>query len=81
MYRRKFKKNVKNEFMRIEKNTKNLKKLIEISIRLDDILYDKIIKKKYNNSYKRFEIYTKKTLVKKVFTLKVKNNIRQKSYL
>ena len=31
--------------MRIEKNTKNFKKLIEILIRLDDILYNKIIKK------------------------------------
>ena len=31
--------------MRIEKNTKNFKKLIEILIRFDDMLYDKIIKK------------------------------------
>ena len=60
IYQQKFKKNVKNKFMRTEKSTKNFKKLIEVLIRLDDILYNKTIKKKYNNSYKKSETYTKK---------------------
>ena len=53
--------------MRIEKSTKNFKKLIEISIRLDNILYNKIIKKIYNNLHKRFEIYAKKNFSEKNF--------------
>ena len=72
MYRQKLKKNVKNEFMRIEKSTKNFKKLIEISIRLNDILYNKTIKKKYNNSHKKFEIYAKKNFNEKSFYFKNK---------
>ena len=61
--------------MRIKKNTKNFKKLIEISIRFDDILYDKIIKKNTTIRIKGLKSIQKKTLMKKVFILKVKNNI------
>ena len=75
IYRRKLKKNVKNEFMRIEKSTKNFKKLIEVLIRFDDILYNKVIKKKYNNSHKKFEIYTKKNFNKKSFYFKNKKHL------
>ena len=75
MYQQKLKKNVKNEFMRIKKNTKNFKKLIEISIRFDDILYNKVIKKNTIIRIKNLKFMQKKTLIKKVFILKVKNNI------
>ena len=60
MFRRELKKNVKNELMRTEANTENLKKLIEKSIKFDDMLYDRIMKKKFENSRDRFEIYAKK---------------------
>ena len=65
MFRRKFKNNVKNEFMRIETNTKNFKKLIEKTIKLNDMLYDKSMKKKFENSREKFEIYAKKNFNEK----------------
>ena len=48
IYRKKFKNNVKNEFIRYENNIKNMKNLIKISIEFDDKFYEKIMKKQYN---------------------------------
>ena len=52
MYRKKFKNNVKNEFIRYDDNIKNIKNFIKISIELDDKFYEKIIKKHYNSREK-----------------------------
>ena len=60
MFRKIFKNNVKNKLMRNEINTKNFKKLIEKTIRINNILYNRIIKQQYENSHKKFEIYAKK---------------------
>ena len=60
MFRRELKNSVKNELMRIETNTKNFKKLIEETIKLNDMLYDKSMKKKFENSRERFEIYAER---------------------
>ena len=56
MYRKKFKNNVKNEFIRYDNNIENMKNFIKISIEFDDKLYEKIMKKHYN-SRKKSNIY------------------------
>ena len=48
MYRKKFKNNVKNEFIRYDDNIKNMKNLIKISIEFDDKFYEKFMKKHYD---------------------------------
>ena len=52
IYRKKFKNNVKNEFIRYNDNIKNMKNLIKISIEFDDKFYEKIMKKHYNSREK-----------------------------
>ena len=52
MYRKKFKNNVKNEFMRYDDNIENMNNFIKISIEFDDKLYEKIMKKHYNSREK-----------------------------
>ena len=56
MYRKKFKKNIKNEFIRYNDNIEIMKNLIKISIELDDKFYEKIMKKHYN-SREKLNIY------------------------
>ena len=59
MYRRKLKKQIKNEFMRDERAYKTLDELIEIFIDLDDKLYERAMKKKYDEKLKeRAKIYS-----------------------
>ena len=48
MYRRKLKKQIKNEFMRDEWTYKTFDEFIEIFIDFDDKLYERIMKKKYD---------------------------------
>ena len=58
MYRRGLKKQVKNELMRDEKAYETLDELIEIFIDLDDKLYERTMKKKYDEKLKgRVETY------------------------
>ena len=56
IYRKKFKNNVKNEFIRYDDNIENMKNLIKISIEFDDKFYEKIMKKHYN-SREKLNIY------------------------
>ena len=60
MFRKNLKKNVKNELMKTKIETKNLSNFIIECIRLNDILYNKIIKKRFENSREKFDIYAKK---------------------
>ena len=58
MYRQKLKKQIKNEFMRDEQVYETLNEFIEIFIDLDDKLYERIMKKKYNEKLKeRIDTY------------------------
>ena len=57
MYRREFKKNVKNEIMRNDVIIENFKNLIKITINLDDKLYERAMKKRYQNSREKIDIY------------------------
>ena len=55
MFRQKLKNNVKNEIMRDERNYENFIKFIEIVIDLDDKLYERVIKKRYDQFKNRAE--------------------------
>ena len=58
MYRRKLKKQIKNELMRDERTYETLDELIEIFIDFDEKLYERVMKKKYDEkSQGRVEIY------------------------
>ena len=48
MFRRGLKDNVKDEIMRDERNYESLAEFIEIVIDLDDKLYERVMKKRYN---------------------------------
>ncbi len=48
MFRRNFKNNLKNEIMRDKKILNDMFNLIEITINLNDKLYKKAIKKRYD---------------------------------
>ena len=52
IYRKKFKNNVKNEFIRYDDNIENMKNLIKISIEFDHKLYEKVMKKHYDSREK-----------------------------
>ena len=59
MYRRELKKQIKNEFMRDERAYETLDEFIEIFIDLDDKLYERVMKKKYDEKLKgRAKIYS-----------------------
>ena len=58
MYRRELKEQIKNELMRDERAYETLDELIEIFIDLDDKLYERVMKKKYNEKLKgKIETY------------------------
>ena len=61
MYRRELKEQVKDELMRDERTYEILDELIEIFIDFDDKLYERIMKKRYDEEPKgRIEIYSKR---------------------
>ena len=58
MYRRKLKKQIKNKFMRDERAYETLDEFIEIFIDFNDKLYERVMKKKYDEkSRERIETY------------------------
>ena len=57
MFRRKFKNNVKNELIRWNEKFKNFNHLIETAIELDDKLYERIMKKRYDESREKTDIF------------------------
>ena len=61
MYRRELKEQVKDELMRDERAYETLDELIEIFIDLDDRLYERVMKKRYDEKSKgRTEIYSER---------------------
>ncbi len=48
MFKREFKKNLKNKLIRDERELLNIKNLIEVLIKINDKLYKKVIKKRFN---------------------------------
>jgi hypothetical protein len=62
MFRRDLKDNLKNEIMRDGRSISDMFDLIEVVIDLDDKLYERAIKKKYDQSRERTEIFFKLTI-------------------
>jgi len=62
MFRREFKKRFKNKLIRDERELLNIKNLIKVSIKIDDKLYEKIIKKRFDQFYKRARTFFKFTI-------------------
>jgi hypothetical protein len=62
MFRRDLKNNLKNEIMRDDRSISDMFNLIEVIIDLDDKLYEKAMKKRYNQSQERAEISFESTI-------------------
>ncbi len=62
MFRRDLKNNLKNEIMRDGKFISDMFDLIEVVIDFDDKLYERAMKKRYDQSYKRIEIFFESTI-------------------
>jgi hypothetical protein len=62
MFRRDLKNNLKNEIMRDGRSISDMFDLIEIAIDLDDKLYERAIKKRYDQSRERTEIFFESTI-------------------
>ena len=61
MYRRKLKNNVKNEFIRDGRDYEDLKKFIKITIEFDDKLYERVMKRRYDQSKNKAELIYEST--------------------
>ena len=72
MFKKNLKNNIKNELMKTKIEIENLKNFIIECIRLNDMLYNQIIKKRFKNSREKFDIYAKKIFRKKHSHLKSK---------
>jgi uncharacterized membrane-anchored protein len=62
MFRRDFKNNLKNEIMRDDRSISDMFDLIEVTIDLDDKLYEKAMKKRYNQLQERAETFFESTI-------------------
>jgi mannitol-specific phosphotransferase system IIBC component len=62
MFRQNFKNNLKNEIMRDNKNISDIFNLIEVVIDLDDKLYKRAMKKRYDQLHERAEIFFESTI-------------------
>jgi len=62
MFQRDLKNNLKNEIMRNDKFISDMFDLIEVVINLDDKLYEKAIKKRYDQLQKRAKTFFESTI-------------------
>ncbi len=62
MFRRNFKNNLKNKIIRNDKFINDMFDLIEIVINFDDKLYEKAMKKRYDQFYEKVKIFFKLTI-------------------
>ncbi len=62
MFRRNLKNNFKNEIMRNDKFISDIFDLIEVVIDFDDKLYKRAMKKRYDQSHERIEIFFELTI-------------------
>jgi hypothetical protein len=62
MFQRDLKNNLKNEIMRNDKFISDMFDLIEVVIDLDDKLYEKAIKKRYDQLQKRAKTFFESTI-------------------
>ncbi len=62
MFRRGLKDNLKNEIMRDDRSISDMFDLIEVAIDLDDKLYERAMKKRYDQPRERAEIFFESTI-------------------
>ncbi len=62
MFRRDLKNNFKNKIMRNNKFISDIFDLIEVIIDFDNKLYERVIKKRYDQFYERVEIFFESTI-------------------
>jgi len=62
MFRRGLKNNLKNEIMRDGRNISDMFDLIEVAIDLDDKLYKRVMKKRYDQFRERAGIFFESTI-------------------
>ncbi len=62
MFRQDLKNNLKNKIMRNRRRISDIFDLIKVAINLDNKLYKRVIKKKYNQSQKRARIFFKSVI-------------------
>ncbi len=62
MFRRDFKNNLKDEIMRDGRSISDMFDLIEVAIDLDDKLYKRAMKKRYDQSRERAETFFESTI-------------------
>ncbi len=62
MFRRDLKNNLKDEIMRNEKRISDMFNLIEVVIDFNDKLYEKAMKKRYDQSQEKIEIFFELTI-------------------
>jgi hypothetical protein len=62
MFRRDLKNNLKNEIMRDDRSINDMFDLIEVAINLDDKLYEKAMKKRYDQFQEKAEIFFESTI-------------------
>jgi len=62
MFQRDLKNNLKNEIMRNDKFISDMFDLIEVVINLDDKLYEKAIKKRYDQLQKKAKTFFESTI-------------------
>ncbi len=62
MFRRDFKNNLKNEIMRDDKSISNMFDLIEVVIDFDNKLYERVMKKRYDQFRERARIFFELTI-------------------
>ena len=75
MFRRELKDNVKDELLYYKKTINSINSLIYVLIKVDNKLYKKAIKKKFNNLRRKAKTYTSYLAYKKgVLRENIKNN-------
>jgi CBS domain containing-hemolysin-like protein len=62
MFQRDLKDNLKNEIMRDDRFISDMFNLIEVVIDLDDKLYKRVMKKRYDQSWERAETFLESTI-------------------
>ena len=62
MFRQDFKNNLKNKIMRDDKFISDMFDLIEVVIDFDDKLYERVMKKRYDQSYERARTFFEPTI-------------------
>ena len=79
MFRRELKNNVKDKIMRDERNYESLAEFIEIVIDFDDKLYERVMKKRYDQFKDRAELIYESTA--KYAKSKQRSYIRDSEYI